>query len=114
MNEQVKAYIERCAPQRQPLLLTVREAILSCSDEFQECFSYNMPAYRYGGEVMVYFALAKSHLGFYPTPSGVIYYQSLGLPFPYSKGAIRIPFDAPELVETIKLITQYRIIQRKR
>ena len=75
--------------------------------EAEEVISYHMPAFK-TTEMLVYYAAAKSHLGFYPTSSGVINFQEELAGYVTSKGAIQFPYgeDLPE--ELIVSIAQFR------
>ncbi len=65
---------------------TIREAV----PEAKEVISYHMPAIK-TKEVLVYYAAAKNHLGFYPTNSGVTEFKKELAGYQTSKGAIQIP-----------------------
>jgi uncharacterized protein YdhG (YjbR/CyaY superfamily) len=66
-----------------------------------------MPAFK-TSEVLVYYAAAKKHLGFYPTGSGVEQFKSGLVGYQTSKGAIQFPYnqDLPE--QLIVAIAQFR------
>ncbi len=49
----------------QAKLQSIRETILSAVPEAKEVIVYHMPAIR-TSEVLVYYAVAKKHIGFYP------------------------------------------------
>jgi uncharacterized protein YdhG (YjbR/CyaY superfamily) len=56
----------------------------------------------------VYYAAAKSHLGFYPTSSGVINFKEELSGYVTSKGAIQFPYDEDLPVQLIGEIAQFR------
>jgi uncharacterized protein YdhG (YjbR/CyaY superfamily) len=66
-----------------------------------------MPAFK-TSEVLVYYAAAKSHMGYYPTASGVMNFKEELAGFVTSKGAIQLPYnqDLPE--QLIRDIAQFR------
>jgi uncharacterized protein YdhG (YjbR/CyaY superfamily) len=66
-----------------------------------------MPAFK-TSEVLVYYAATKSHLGFYPTSSGVSNFKVELAGYVTSKGAIQFPYgeDLPE--QLIVAIAQFR------
>ncbi len=91
-------------------LKELRAIILSCSDELSEKISYSMPCFVSNG-IVVYFGAFKNHIGFYPTPSGIINFEEkfkeLGLKF--SKGAVQFSNKKELPIELIKEIVIFRI-----
>lgn len=85
---------------------TIREAV----PEAKEVISYHMPAIK-TKEVLVYYAAAKNHLGFYPTNSGVTEFKKELAGYQTSKGAIQITYDQPVPVELIAEIAKFRFFE---
>ena len=52
------------------LLVELRQTIRAAAPRAEEKISYRMPAFYLQGN-LVYFAAFKSHIGFYPTSSGI-------------------------------------------
>lgn len=94
----------------QALLNQLRGYIREAAPDAKEEISYGMPAFRQKG-VLVYFAAAKKHLGFYPTGSGVAAFaeELTGLGYRFSKGAIQFPMDKPLPKELIQRIVRFRV-----
>ena len=88
----------------------IREVIKKAAPKATEVISYNMPAYRQHG-VLVYFAAAKAHIGFYPTGSPVAVFKDELTQYKTSKGAIQFPLDKPIPKALVKKIVQYRIAE---
>lgn len=105
----IDSYIAAQPENRQVTLQQIRGLIKAAVPESVECISYGMPAFRLG-KVLVYFATAKHHLGFYPTGSGIAAFtaefEKLG--FKYSKGAVQFPWDRPLPAELIRNIVLHR------
>lgn len=82
-------------------------------DNCEEKMSYQMPGYYLNGPV-IYFAIAVKHVGIYPTPEGVEAAVAQGLldDYKYSKGAIQIPKNDPQLDSLIKEIIKLRVAQK--
>jgi len=110
--ENIDDYIASFGSHIREILKTIRSAITSVAPDAEECISYGMPAFRYHG-VLVYFAAAKNHIGFYPTPSGVEAFKKYLKPYKTSKGAIQFPIDKPIPLELIKKIVQFRVDENK-
>jgi len=94
----------------QKKLQQLRSIIKKAVPNAQEVMSYNMPAYKLNS-VLVYFAGAKNHIGFYPTPSPIEAFKNeLGM-YKTSKGAIQFPLDEPLPAALVTKIVQFRIEQ---
>jgi uncharacterized protein YdhG (YjbR/CyaY superfamily) len=66
-----------------------------------------MPTYYYG-ENVVHFAASKHHIGFYPTPSGIVKFEKEFEGYKKSKGGIRFPIDKPLPTILIKKVLEFR------
>jgi uncharacterized protein YdhG (YjbR/CyaY superfamily) len=51
----------------------------------------------------------KSHIGFYPTPSGITAFQKEIRPYKSSRGAVQFPIDQPLPLPLVKAIVSYRM-----
>jgi len=103
----IQEYFSWFPPEIQAKLQQMREILQQALPEAEEVISYHMPAFM-TTEMLVYYAAAKSHLGFYPTSSGVINFQEELAGYVTSKGAIQFPYgeDLPE--QLIVAIAQFR------
>ncbi len=106
----VEEYISWFPQEIREKLELVRQTIREAVPEAKEVISYHMPAFK-TKEVLVYYAAAKNHLGFYPTNSGVTEFKKELAAFKTSKGAIQIPYDQPVPVELIADITKFRFFE---
>ena len=59
--------------------------------------------------VLVYYAAAKHHLGFYPTPGPIEAFREELAPYRTSKGAVQFPLDHPLPENLITRMAQYRL-----
>jgi len=85
----------------------IREVLVDTLPEAKEVISYHMPAYK-TSEVLVYFAAAKNHLGFYPTSGPIVEFKKELSGYVTSKGVIQIPYDQPLPLELISQIALFR------
>lgn len=104
----VDDYISRFPPEDQKRLEQMRKIVRKAAPEATETISYNIPAYKQG-RVLVYFALAKNHLGFYPTSDGIRHFEKALSAYRTSKGAIQFPLDKPLPAKLIAEMVQYRV-----
>lgn len=89
----------------------IRETLKKAIPEASEVISYHMPAFR-TTEVLVYFAAAKNHIGFYPTNSGVIEFKKELEQYQTSRGAIQFPYNKPlplDLIADIALFRKFEV-----
>jgi uncharacterized protein YdhG (YjbR/CyaY superfamily) len=103
----VEEYLSWCSPEVREKLEQIRSAVLKAIPKAKEVISYNMPAYK-TTEVLVYFAAAKKHIGFYPTNSGVNAFKKELKKYVTSTGAIQFPLDKPLPLQLIADISQFR------
>ena len=103
----IQEYFSWFPPEIQAKLQQMREILQQALPEAEEVISYHMPAFK-TSEVLVYYAAAKSHMGYYPTASGVINFKEELSRYVTSKGAIQFSYseDLPE--QLITEIAQFR------
>jgi len=88
----------------------IRNIIKAASPGAEEVISYNMPAFR-KNKVLVYYAAAKEHIGFYPTPNPIKVFSKELSGYKTSKGAIQFPLDKTIPVSLVKKIVRFRILE---
>src|SRR4051794_28659038 len=62
----IDEYLARVRDDKRAALERLRATIRAVVPTAEECISYGMPAFRYEGRVLVYFAAAANHCAFYP------------------------------------------------
>jgi uncharacterized protein YdhG (YjbR/CyaY superfamily) len=108
----IEEYFSWFTPDIQAKLQQIRETLKSALPEAKELISYHMPAFK-TTEVLVYFAAAKNHLGYYPTNSGVQEFKKELAEYITSKGAIQFPYDRELPLDLIAQIAQFRAEEAK-
>ena len=103
IDEYIASYSEDVAMKLQQ----VREIIISVVPDAVEIISYGMPAIK-TEKVLVYFAAFKSHIGFYPTASGIKAFSVKLEKYKWSKGAIQFPLNQKLPSKLIRDITRFR------
>lgn len=95
----------------QQKLIELREAIHAEIPDLEEYIGYQMPAFRYKGKPLVYFAGYKNHIGFYPGAEGIRIFEKdfREKNYKFSKGAVQFPIDQDIPVELVQKIVQFRI-----
>ncbi|HMK26620.1 MAG TPA: DUF1801 domain-containing protein, partial [Chitinophagaceae bacterium] len=86
----------------------LRQTIKAAAPKAEEMISYMMPAYKQNA-VLVYFGGYKTHIGFYPTSSGIKAFKNELSAYEGSKGTIRFPIDKPLPLGLISRIVKFRL-----
>lgn len=92
-------------------LQTLRQAILDEAPEAVEAIAYQMPTFRLKGKNLVHFGAFKSHIGFYPTPSGTEAFEAELTPYKRAKGSIQFPHSEPLPLPLIRSIVSFRVAE---
>jgi uncharacterized protein YdhG (YjbR/CyaY superfamily) len=92
----------------QAILQKVRETIRKSAPEATEAISYQMPTFKLNGN-LVHFAAFKSHIGFYPVPSGIEKFKKELSVYPQGKGSVQFPLDKPIPYALIEKIVKFRV-----
>src|SRR4029077_4220669 len=90
----IDEYLAALDPDQRGALEKLRKTIRAAAPGAEECVSYGMPGFRYGGRPLVWFGAAAKHCAFYP--GGVVEKFAKDLKaFETSKGTIRFQPDRP-------------------
>lgn len=76
----------------QDILEKLRRVIKESAPMVEETISYRRPAFKLNG-YLVFFAAFKNHIGFYPTPSGIVAFKKELSPYKQAKGSVQFPID---------------------
>jgi uncharacterized protein YdhG (YjbR/CyaY superfamily) len=90
------------------ILQKLRATIKKAAPNAEEVISYKMPAFKLNG-MLVWFAVNKEHIGFYPTASPIVAFKKELVNYKTSKGAIQFPIEKPLPLKLVKDIVQFRI-----
>jgi uncharacterized protein YdhG (YjbR/CyaY superfamily) len=108
--QSVDEYLAAQPETSRQLLDQVRAAIRGALPGAEEFISYQMPAYRLHGRVVIYFAGWKKHFSIYPV--GAYLLQAAGAGTERydvnDKGTVRFPLDRPVPRELIARIAELR------
>lgn len=104
----IDEYISEFPPDIQKIPNQIRTAIKKAAPKATEIISYGMPAFKQN-KVLVYFAVGKNHIGFYPTPNPIKIFSKELDTFKTSKGAVQLPLDRKIPLALISKITKFRV-----
>ena len=109
----VDEYIMAFPGKVQRLLKQMRKTIKSAAPNSEESLSYKMPAYKYFGRPLVYFAGYENHIGFYATPTGNIIFKKELAVYKTGKGSIQFPVDKPLPLALVNKIVKFRLMENE-
>lgn len=102
----------------QEKLLELRNTIHTATPDLEEYIGYQMPAFKYKGKPLVYFAAYQKHIGFYPGAEGIKNFERdfEERKYKFSKGAVQFPITESLPFDLITKIVEFRIdeIERKK
>jgi uncharacterized protein YdhG (YjbR/CyaY superfamily) len=106
----IDGYIAGFPMEIQKKLEQIRAAIQKAAPESEEVISYGMPAFRMK-TILVYFAGYSSHIGFYPTSSGIKNFKKELSVYKTARGSVQFPHDRPIPLKLITEIVKFRVIE---
>jgi len=90
----------------QGVLEKMRQTIRDAAPEAEEAISYQIPAFRLNGKILVYFAAFKHHVGLYPPVPKAL--RKEASPYLGPKGNLKFPTDGPIPLDLVRKIVKYR------
>jgi uncharacterized protein YdhG (YjbR/CyaY superfamily) len=105
--KEVDRYIAKAPAETHAGLARMREAIRATAPTAVESVAYGMPAYKYEGKPLVYFAAAKQHVGLYGP--AVVEFEGELKGYSTSKGTVRFPLGKPVPVALVKKLVKARM-----
>ena len=108
----VNAYIASFPENVQKILEQIRSAINKAAPDAEETISYSMPAFKYKGNVIIYFAGYKNHIGLYATPAGHAAFSKELSIYKQGKGSVQFPLDKQVPLNLISRIVKFKVKQR--
>ena len=91
----------------QNILNKVRATIKKAAPKAEETINYGIPTFTLNGN-LVHFAAFKTHIGFYPTPSGIEKFKKELSVYEGAKGSVKFPLDGPIPYALITRIVKFR------
>jgi len=109
----VEEYLAALRNDQRVALEKLRKAIRSAAPSAEECISYDLPASRLDGELLVAFGAWAKHCAFYPG-SVVAAFKDELRGYDTSKGTIRFLSDSPLPAALVRKLVKARIAKRER
>jgi uncharacterized protein YdhG (YjbR/CyaY superfamily) len=104
----IDEYIAGFPPEVQAILQKIRLTIRKAAPDAKETISYQMPTFTLHGN-LVHFAAFKTHIGFYPVPTGIEQFKAELTGYKQGKGSVQFPLDQPIPYGLISKIVKFRV-----
>ena len=104
----IDEYIAAFPPAVQQILQQVRMTIRKAAPDAVEALKYGIPTF-VSGENLVHFGGFKTHVGFYPSPSGIEKFKKELSPYEGAKGSVQFPLDKRMPLALITRIVKFRV-----
>ena len=104
----INEYIADFPESTQLILEELRTTIRKAAPDAQESINYGIPTFILNGN-LVHFGGFKSHIGFYPAPSGIEAFKKELSIYDGAKGSIKFPIDKPLPLGLITKIVKFRV-----
>lgn len=110
----VDEYLKALPLRVQKTLGQVRNAIKAACPDAEEVISYQIPAYKYKGQRIIYFAAFKNHCSIYAMGYSIIEkFKDKLKPYEVSGTTIHFPTDKPLPASLVKKLVKARIKQNE-
>jgi uncharacterized protein YdhG (YjbR/CyaY superfamily) len=108
----VDRYLAALPAEQRRALERLRRTIRTAAPGAEECISYQLPAFRLDGRVLVGFGAAAKHCAFYPMSGSTVRAFAAELEdHDTSKGTIRFPAARPLQAALVRKLVQARIAE---
>lgn len=108
MTRKLIEYIASHPKNIQNILQKIRQIIKKAVPRAKEVISYGIPTFDLDNKHLVHFAAFKSHIGFYPTSSGIEAFKKEIAEYKWAKGSVQFLIDQPIPYDLIKKMTVFR------
>lgn len=95
------------------ILRRVRATITKKVPGVTQTIAYGIPTFQLNSKNLVHFSAFAKHIGFYPTPSGIVKFKKQLAPFKTAKGSVQFPLNQPIPYGLIGQIAAWRAKQVK-
>ena len=98
----------------QDILQKIRSIAKEVAPDAQEVIVYGIPTFKLGGKNLVHFSAFESHIGFYPTPTGIEAFKAQLSEYKSAKGSVQFPLDKAIPYKLIASIIAFRVQELSR
>jgi len=109
----VDGYLAALPGEARATLEQLRKTIKALVPEATEVISYQMPAFRYKGRGLVWFAAFKDHCSFFPGGAVIEAFKEELKDYVISKGTLRFPIDVPPPQALVAKLVKARMAENE-
>jgi uncharacterized protein YdhG (YjbR/CyaY superfamily) len=106
----IEEYLAALSSDKRAALERLRKTIRAAAPGAEECISYQLPAFRLNGRVLVAFGAATNHCAFYPGAVAEAHKRELK-GYDTSRGTIRFQADNPLPATVVRKLVRARIAE---
>jgi uncharacterized protein YdhG (YjbR/CyaY superfamily) len=110
--QNIDEYLATLNAKQRAALEKLRKAIKAAAPAAEECISYQLPSFRFGGKVIVWFGATTNHCAFYPGALPIRAHKAELEAYDTSKGTIRFQPDKPLPAALVRKLVKTRIAER--
>jgi uncharacterized protein YdhG (YjbR/CyaY superfamily) len=107
----IDEYLTPLSEEKRAALEKLRRAIKSAAPRAEECISYQIPAFRLDGRMLVAFGAAANHCAFYPGSHPLEAHKHELEAYDTSKGTIRFQANRPLPATLVRKLVKTRIAE---
>jgi len=108
----IDEYLAALSVDKRAALERIRRTIKAAAPRAEECISYQLPAFRLGGRMLVAFGATATHCAFYLMSSSTVEAHRGELEdYDVSKGTIRFQADSPLPATLVRKLVKARIAE---
>ena len=112
--ETVDGYFAALSDEKRAALTKLRKDIRAAAPNAEECISYQVPAFRLDGRMLVAYGAVARHCAFYPGAWPIEVHKGELEAYDISKGTIRFPADKPLPSPLVRKLVKARMAQYAR
>ena len=89
----IEGYIKAQPTEVQKRLRVIKQIVKRVAPHAIESIGYNMPVFKVGSSILVYFAAHTNHIGLYPYPGAIKAFKKESTKYKTARGSIQFPND---------------------
>ncbi len=110
----IDEYISAYPAEVQVILQKLRQTIKAAAPDAVEAMKYGIPTFRLNNKNLVHFGGFKTHIGFFPAPSGIKQFENELKQYQTGKGTIQFPLNQPIPYDVVTKVVKFRVEENKK